>query len=118
MARNNKPNDKPDGFDDRSDSHWRDFIPKPKIMILSFMLLALLFTVFIAMQMLTDNVIQVNPQDSSQVAEFRISADVAFERGVMLTALAGVISSLLSFIGLIVKGIIDDLQAERGTRDV
>ena len=37
-------------------------------------------------------------------------------RGIVLTALAGAISSFLSFIGLIVKGIVDNLTRDESTR--
>ena len=38
--------------------------------------------------------------------------DDDFVRGIILTAIAGAISSFLSFIGLIVKGIVDNLTRE------
>ena len=37
-------------------------------------------------------------------------------RGIVLTAIAGAISSLLSFIGLIVKGIVDNLTRDESSR--
>ena len=37
-----------------------------------------------------------------------------FIQGIVLTALAGAISSILSFVGLIVKGLLDELRGEDG----
>ena len=42
--------------------------------------------------------------------------DDDFVRGIVLTAIAGAISSALSFVGLIVKGIVDKLTREEQTR--
>ena len=39
-----------------------------------------------------------------------------FIQGIVLTAIAGAISALLSFMGLIVKGIVDNLTREDPTR--
>ena len=39
-------------------------------------------------------------------------SDDDFVRGIVLTATAGAISAFLSFIGLIVKGIVDNLTRE------
>ena len=39
-----------------------------------------------------------------------------FVRGIVLTAIAGAISAFLSFIGLIVKGIVDNLTRDESTR--
>ena len=38
--------------------------------------------------------------------------DDDFVKGIILTAIAGAISSFLSFIGLIVKGLVDNLTRE------
>ena len=42
--------------------------------------------------------------------------DDDFVRGIVLTAIAGAISAFLSFIGLIVKGIVDNLTRDDSTR--
>ena len=42
--------------------------------------------------------------------------DDDFVRGIVLTAIAGAISAFLSFIGLIVKGIVDNLTRDESTR--
>ena len=39
-----------------------------------------------------------------------------FVRGIVLTAIAGALSAFLSFIGLIVKGIVDNLTRDESTR--
>lgn len=39
-------------------------------------------------------------------------SDDDFVRGIVLTAISGAISAFLSFIGLIVKGIVDNLTRE------
>ena len=96
-------------------SLWRQVVPKAKIIVLSLLLLALLATMLFAMNLLTDNVLTVPAERTAEIKP--IPADIAFERGVMLTALAGVISSLLSFIGMIVKGIIDDMKTESGSNN-
>ena len=44
-----------------------------------------------------------------------LPSDDDFVRGIVLTAIAGAISAFLSFIGLIVKGIVDNLTREDPT---
>ena len=44
-----------------------------------------------------------------------LPGDDDFVRGIVLTAIAGAISSFLSFIGLIVKGIVDNLTRDEPT---
>ena len=44
-----------------------------------------------------------------------LPGDDDFVRGIVLTAIAGAISSFLSFIGLIVKGIVDNLSRDEPT---
>ena len=43
-----------------------------------------------------------------------LSDESQFLQGIVLTALAGAISSLLSFMGLIVKGLVDNLTRRLG----
>ena len=42
--------------------------------------------------------------------------DDDFIRGIVLTAIAGAVSAFLSFIGIIVKGIVDNLTREEPTQ--
>ena len=45
-----------------------------------------------------------------------LPSDDDFVRGIVLTAIAGAISAFLSFIGLIVKGIVDNLTRDDSTQ--
>ncbi len=45
-----------------------------------------------------------------------LPSDDDFVRGIVLTAIAGAISAFLSFIGLIVKGIVDNLARDESTQ--
>ena len=45
-----------------------------------------------------------------------LPSDDDFVRGIVLTAIAGAISAFLSFIGLIVKGIVDNLTRDESTQ--
>ena len=45
-----------------------------------------------------------------------LPSDDDFVRGIVLTAIAGAISAFLSFIGLIVKGIVDNLNRDESTQ--